>query len=83
MAGTLHDHLGSMKLTYKKYCRRTHSGMSVIQRMGMVPTDKDDKPRNPITIHKARAYKGVPPDDDEDDEFADANRNVLAITAGS
>ena len=57
--------------------------MSVIQRMGMVPTDKDDKPRNPITIHKARAYRGIPPEHDEDDEFADANRNVLAITAGS
>ena len=56
--------------------------MSVIQRMGMVPTDKDDKPRNPITIHKARAYKGVPPDDDEDDEFAYANRNVLAASLG-
>jgi hypothetical protein len=59
--------------------------MSVIQRMGMVPTDKDDKPKHPITIHKARAYRGIPPDDDDDDdEFSDANGNVLAITtAGS
>jgi len=39
--------------------------MGVVQRMGMVATDKDDKPKNPITIHKARAYRGIPPADDE------------------
>lgn len=57
--------------------------MGVIQRMGMVATDKDDKPKHPITIHKARPYRGIPPPYDEDDEFADANQNMLAITAGS
>ena len=38
--------------------------MGVVQRMGMVATDKDDKPKNPITIHKATPYRGIPPDDD-------------------
>jgi hypothetical protein len=55
------------------------SGMGVIQRIGMVATDKDGKPKHPITIHKARPYRGIP----SDDEFRDANNSVLAITAGS
>ena len=55
---------------------RIYSGMGVIQRMGMVATDKGDKPRHPITIHKARPYRGVPPED----ETADPT-NLLAITA--
>merc|ERR1719464_1806032 len=29
---------------------RIYSGMSIIQRMGLVPTDKDDRPKNPIMI---------------------------------
>jgi hypothetical protein len=53
--------------------------MSVIQRMGLVPTDKEDKPKHPITIHKARPYRGIPPPDN--DEVAD--RSMLAITAGN
>ena len=57
--------------------------MGVIQRIGMVATDKDGKPNHPITIHKARPYRGIPPEEDDDDEFANANKNVLAITAGS
>ena len=40
--------------------------MGVVQRMGMVATDKDDKPRNPITIHKATPYRGIPSDDLDD-----------------
>lgn len=43
---------------------RIFSGMGVIQRMGMVATDKDDKPRNPIKIFKARPHRGVPPEDE-------------------
>jgi hypothetical protein len=50
--------------------------------MGMVATDADDRPKHPITIHKAKAYRGIPPDDEDDDELSEANRNVLAITAG-
>lgn len=40
---------------------RVYSGMGVVQRMGMVPTDQDDRPKIPITIHQAIAYKGYPP----------------------
>ena len=40
--------------------------MSVVQRMGLVPTDQDDKPKTPITIHTAKAYKGYPPAEDDD-----------------
>lgn len=56
--------------------------MGVIQRMGMVATDKDDKPKHPIVIHKAKPYRGIPPLHEEDDAFADANQTRLAITAG-
>jgi len=40
---------------------RIYSGMSVVQRMGLVPTDQDDRPKNQITIHSAKAYRGYPP----------------------
>jgi peptidyl-prolyl cis-trans isomerase-like 1 len=40
---------------------RIYSGMGVIQRMGMVETDQDDRPVNPITILKATPYRGPPP----------------------
>ena len=45
---------------------RVYSGMSVVQRMGLVPTDQDDKPKTPITIHTAKAYKGYPPAEVDD-----------------
>ncbi len=53
--------------------------MGVVQRMGMVATDKDDKPKNPITIHKATPYRGIPPD--EDDALAGTNGAMLRIEA--
>ena len=53
--------------------------MGVVQRMGMVATDKDDKPKNPITIHKAASYRGIPPDDDEG--TVDPNGSMLRIKA--
>ena len=57
---------------------RIYSGMSVIQRMGMVATDAQDRPREPIVIHHATAFRGAPElqrqgeidDDDDDDELA-------------
>jgi peptidyl-prolyl cis-trans isomerase-like 1 len=55
---------------------RIYSGMGVIQRMGMVGVDKSDKPKHPITIHKARPYRGIPPEDEQA-----ALNNTLAITA--
>jgi len=47
--------------------------MGVVQRMGMVATGKDDKPKNPIKIHKATPYRVVPLDDGDD--------NMLRIEA--
>lgn len=38
---------------------RIYSGMGVVQRMGMVATDEQDRPREPITIHHASAFRGV------------------------
>mmetsp|Transcript_10594 Transcript_10594/g.13417 ORF Transcript_10594/g.13417 Transcript_10594/m.13417 type:complete len:172 (-) Transcript_10594:371-886(-) len=36
---------------------RVHSGMGVVQRMGMVATDSGDRPKNAITIHLATAFR--------------------------
>jgi peptidyl-prolyl cis-trans isomerase-like 1 len=44
---------------------RIYSGMGVIQRMGMVATDDQDRPMSPITIHKATAFRGPPPPKEE------------------
>ena len=54
--------------------------MGVVQRMGMVATDKDDKPKNAITIHKAVPYRGIPPADEGG--FPNGNGAVLRIEAG-
>lgn len=42
---------------------RVYSGMSIVQRMGLVPTDpnNNDRPIHTITIYKARPYRGPPP----------------------
>ena len=39
---------------------RVYSGMGVVQRMGMVATDSEDRPKNPIKIHSATAFRGLP-----------------------
>ena len=43
---------------------RVWSGMGVVQRLGMVPTDDDDGPRVPVVIHRARVGRGSPPGTD-------------------
>ena len=53
--------------------------MGVVQRMGMVATDKDDKPKHPITIHKAAPYRGIPPEDD--DGATETNGTMFRIKA--
>lgn len=59
---------------------RIYSGMGVIQRMGMVATDKDtDRPLNPITIHKAKPFRGPPPPKEEQE----VEPQHLQITAGA
>lgn len=36
---------------------RVKSGMGVVRRMGLVPTDKDDRPQEEIRIVKARVLE--------------------------
>lgn len=57
---------------------RIYTGMGVIQRMGMVATDADDRPIEPITIHKAISFRGPPPPKQEQSAV---NADVLPITA--
>ena len=38
---------------------RIYNGMGVVQRMGMVATDAEDRPKNQIMIHSATAYRGL------------------------
>mmetsp|Transcript_17462 Transcript_17462/g.32068 ORF Transcript_17462/g.32068 Transcript_17462/m.32068 type:complete len:172 (+) Transcript_17462:63-578(+) len=40
---------------------RVASGMKVIQRIGLVPTDKNDRPDQPIRVLSAKAYSGERP----------------------
>jgi peptidyl-prolyl cis-trans isomerase-like 1 len=40
---------------------RIYSGMSVVQRMGMVETDDQDQPKHAVLIHKATPFRGPPP----------------------
>lgn len=45
---------------------RIYSGMGVIQRMGLVPTDTEDKSKIPVVIHRATPFQGPPMDEDDD-----------------
>ena len=40
---------------------RIYSGMGVIQRMGLVATDEDDRPKSEVKIHRSFALR-APPD---------------------
>lgn len=57
---------------------RIYSGMGVIQRMGMVATDDQDRPKEPITIHKATPTRGPPM---EDKSMASQTPAALRLTA--
>mmetsp|Transcript_611 Transcript_611/g.1262 ORF Transcript_611/g.1262 Transcript_611/m.1262 type:complete len:188 (-) Transcript_611:373-936(-) len=39
---------------------RVYSGMGIIQRMGLVATDGDDRPKNDVKIHRAFALRSPP-----------------------
>ena len=39
---------------------RIYSGMGVVQRMGLVATDKEDRPTSEVKIHRATALYGPP-----------------------
>ena len=61
---------------------RIYSGMKIIQRMGMVATDKQDKPTHPITIHTATPYRGIPPTQEEEEQTRlHAEQEYLQIEA--
>ncbi|GAX27639.1 peptidyl-prolyl cis-trans isomerase-like 1 [Fistulifera solaris] len=45
---------------------RIYTGMGVVQRMGLVATDEQDRPREPIVIHQARAFRGAPEQQSEE-----------------
>jgi cyclophilin family peptidyl-prolyl cis-trans isomerase len=64
---------------------RIYRGMGVVQRMGMVATDAEDRPKNPIIVHSAKAYRGPPPLNDtlaiEAGQVGGSNSNALSLTA--
>ena len=39
---------------------RIYSGMGVIQRMGLVAVDGNDKPKSDVKVHRAFAMRGPP-----------------------
>ena len=39
---------------------RIYSGMGVIQRMGLVATDGEDKPKSAVKVHRAFAMRQAP-----------------------
>jgi hypothetical protein len=65
--------------------------IQIIQRIGNVATDSDDKPLQPIRIHKASAHRGPPPSSaveqqqqqqaDDGDQAVDANRHLTQLAA--
>lgn len=60
---------------------RIYSGMGVVQRMGLVATDDDDRPKNPITIHKATPFRGPPPSKEEQASMQQESEQFEQITA--
>ena len=62
---------------------RIYSGMSIIQRMGMVAVDpKTDKPTHPVTIYKARPYRTIPSlESTTNTKSNNSSQATLAITA--
>ena len=57
---------------------RIYTGMSIVQRMGMVPTDADERPINPITIFKAMPFRGPPPSNEQ--KILQNNSNHQLVT---
>lgn len=57
---------------------RIYSGMGVIQRMGMVATDADDRPQQPIMIHSAKPFRGPPPPTEADQGAASSVPQLTA-----
>mmetsp|Transcript_4564 Transcript_4564/g.7905 ORF Transcript_4564/g.7905 Transcript_4564/m.7905 type:complete len:95 (-) Transcript_4564:759-1043(-) len=59
-----------------------HAGMGVVQRMGLVVTDSEDRPRSPIRIHKATPFHGPPPPPEETPiEEEDEDAVLKSLTA--
>lgn len=60
---------------------RIYSGMNVIQRMGRVETNDDDKPKHPITIYKATSFHGPPPPPSSKEQQQSQQSQHLQLTA--
>mmetsp|Transcript_36332 Transcript_36332/g.43757 ORF Transcript_36332/g.43757 Transcript_36332/m.43757 type:complete len:183 (-) Transcript_36332:822-1370(-) len=58
---------------------RIFSGMGIIQRMSMVAVDDNDRPKNPVTIHKATPLFGPPNSNNNNGELS----TTLALENGS
>mmetsp|Transcript_10802 Transcript_10802/g.36663 ORF Transcript_10802/g.36663 Transcript_10802/m.36663 type:complete len:185 (+) Transcript_10802:112-666(+) len=58
---------------------RVSHGMRVVQRLGSIPTDKDDRPVDEVKIFRARALTLDP--DDPNAHVFDDGRSVTALTA--
>ena len=56
--------------------------MGVVQRMGLVTTDGDDKPRSPLRIHKATPFRGPPPPLEEQQKQIEGNATFGLLTEG-
>lgn len=60
---------------------RIYSGMTIINRMSMVETDDQDRPVDPITVHKATPFRGPPPSKEEQDAMGNQVAAHPPITA--
>jgi peptidyl-prolyl cis-trans isomerase-like 1 len=60
---------------------RIYSGMSVIRRMGMVATDADDRPKDPITIHRATPSRGPPPPLSSDQQSRPIHLQIVSASS--
>ncbi|KAL3804493.1 hypothetical protein HJC23_002532 [Cyclotella cryptica] len=59
---------------------RIYSGMGVVQRMGLVATDGDDRPKTEVKIHRAFATRGPPDASTANDQRE--QQKVARVTAG-
>ena len=58
---------------------RIYSGMGVIQRLGLVAVDGNDKPKSDVKIHRAFATRGPP--DQSTNGMAGGQQQLKQLTA--
>lgn len=59
---------------------RIYSGMGVVQRMGLVAVDGEDRPKSEVKIHRAFAMKG-PPDESSAMNSSGQHQQYAQLTA--